>query len=257
MEFRRVFNEIPEAFDRWRPRYCQEAFDAIIGHAALAPGKSMLEIGPGTGQATMPFLRTGCDYLGIELGDHLAALLRKKCRGYDNFRLIQDDFITHDFGAARFDLILSAATIQWIDEDVAFPKCFALLKEGGVLAMMFTRRDYRTPNEALYQDIQRVYSAYFHPETPYTRRFAYDNAPEYGFTNLQRLEFHTACVYTADEYAACVGTHCDHIVLREPDRSLFFSGIRDAIRRHGNAIKVLDTVVVYLARRGQAAAPAT
>ncbi len=64
-------------------------------------------------------------------------------------------------------MIYSAATIQWIPEKIAFSKTFELLNPGGTLAMMLTKSDYKTPNEALYQSIQRVYSQYFKPETAY------------------------------------------------------------------------------------------
>ena len=71
MELRTVFDTIPEHFDRYRPRYCAELFDALIAYAEIASGKSVLELGPGTGQATEPVLNTGCDYHAIELGEHL------------------------------------------------------------------------------------------------------------------------------------------------------------------------------------------
>lgn len=249
MEFRRIFDTIPEAFDRWRPRYTPAACEAIIASASLSPGKAMLELGPGTGQATEPFLRTGCDYLGIELGEHLAAVAREKFRRYPNFQLICGDFLTQDFGAARFDLILSAATIQWLPEEPAYRKCLALLNPGGALAMMRLQGDYRTPNPALYEAIQQVYAVHFHPKTPYTRRFGYQNAPAYGFAGTETLTFPATRVYSADDYVAYLHTHCDHLTLRDPDRTAFFSGIRDAIQRHGGKIVFLDNIVVDLARK--------
>ena len=121
------------------------------------------------------------------------------------------DFITHDFGDRRFDTICSAATIQWIPEEIAFRKTFELLKPGGTLAMMLTMSDYRTPDDALYEAIQKVYSEYFRPEFPYTHGgFRYENTPAYGYTDLERREFHGKRVMTADEYVAFCGTHYDH-----------------------------------------------
>ena len=107
MDFRKVFDRIPAQFDRWRPRYCTAAFDAIIQHAKLGPGKTVLEIGPGTGQATEPILKTGCNYLGIELGEHLAAYMEQKFQSYDNFQIVNADFETYDFGPQKFDLVYS------------------------------------------------------------------------------------------------------------------------------------------------------
>ena len=250
MEFRKIFDTIPEQFDKYRPRYCPELFAALIDDAGIGPGKTVLELGPGTGQATEPILQTGCDYHAIELGEHLAEKMRQKYGRFENFDLVNDDFITHDFGTQRFDMIYSATTIQWIPGETAFSKTFALLKPGGVLAMFYTHGDYRTPNEALFNRIQEVYNAYFRPETPYPHRsFGYANAVNYGYTDLRKQEFHGTRVMTADEYVAYCGTHCDHLVIPEPYKSKFFDGLHAAVTEAGNRIVFADTYVLLTARK--------
>lgn len=79
--------------------------------------------------------------------------MRQKYGPFPNFHIVNDAFITYDFGSQKFDMIYSAATIQWIPEETAFSKTFELLKPGGTLAMMLTRADYQTPNEELYNTI--------------------------------------------------------------------------------------------------------
>ena len=249
MELREIFDSIPEQFDKWRPRYCDEAFSDIIQQAKLGIGKEVLEIGPGTGQATEPILKTGCSYLAIELGEHLAAFTKNKFQHYNNFRLIHDDFMTHDFGQSVFDLVYSAATIQWIPEEVAFPKIFHLLESGGTLAMMFTRTDYRKSNEELYSKIQEIYDKYFHPRDNYTCNMAYKNVEKYGFIDFEGREYHETRELSADEFVLYSGTHCDHIGLDDPYRTNFFEGIRTAVQEAGNKIILNDTIVLYLARK--------
>ena len=250
MELRRIFDTIPEQFDRYRTRYSAELFADLIAYANVTAESSVLELGPGTGQATDPILQTGCDYHAIELGEHLYAAMRQKYGAFPNFSIVNDDFITHDFGNERFDMIYSAATIQWIPEQIAFSKTFELLKPGGVLAMMLTKGDYRTPNEALYQKIQEVYTAYFKPETPYPHgAFGYTNAPQYGYVDMEKREFYGTRTYTAEEYAAYCGTHCDHLVIPEPYKTKFFDGLRNTVKKSGDRVVFHDTHVLYLARK--------
>lgn len=250
MEFRKVFDTIPEQFDRYRPRYSAELFSDLIAYAGIGPGRAVLELGPGTGQATEPILQTGCDYHAIELGGHLCAVMKRKYGARANFHIVNDDFITHDFGDRRFDLIYSAATIQWIPEEIAFSKTFALLRPGGTLAMMLTRGDYRTPNEALYQRIQKVYDEYSRPEIRYEHgSFRYDHASDYGYVGFEKREYHGRRVFTAEEYVGFCGTHCDHIVIPEPYKSAFFEGLRKAVEEAGNRIEFADTYVLYLAKK--------
>ena len=250
MEFRRIFDTIPEQFDKYRPRYSDELFKALIEYADIGCGKVVLELGPGTGQATDPILNTGCDYNAIELGENLYEKMKQKYGQYPNFSIVNDDFITHDFKNQKFDLIYSAATIQWIPEEIAFSKTFDLLKPGGVLAMMLTKGDYKTPNEELFGKIQNVYSEFFKPDTEYKHgSFKYTSATGYGYVDFEKREFYGKREFTADEYVAFCGTHCDHMVIPEPYKSKFFDGLRKTVLDAGNKIVFHDTFVLYLAKK--------
>ncbi|MCR5500736.1 MAG: Type 1 glutamine amidotransferase-like domain-containing protein [Acetatifactor sp.] len=249
-EFRRVFDTIPDQFDKFRPRYSDELFAYLIAEAGIGPGKRVLEIGPGTGQATEPVLRTGCEYHAIELGEHLYRKMQEKYGKLPNFSIMNDDFITHDFGDMKFDMIYSAATIQWIPEAIAYTKTFDLLKPGGTLAMMLTSAEYKSDNEALYEKIQTLYDRYYKPDIPYKQgAFRYTAAPEYGFSEVERHEFKGQRVFTANEYVAFSGTHCDHIVIPEPLRTEFFEGLRKAVLEAGDRIVFNDTHVLYLTKK--------
>ncbi len=251
MEFRFCFDTIPEQFDKYRVRYCPELYEHLIAKAEIGRGTKALELGPGTGQATDPILDTGCDYTAIELGKNFSEMLRKKYGSRENYKLINDDFITHDFGAEKFDFIYSAAAIQWIPEEIAFGKTFDLLKSGGMLAMMFLNGDYKTPDPELFADIQKVYDEYFIRKEEYTydRAFIYDNALDYGFTELETVCFHGEREYSADDYLKYIGTHSDHIMLEEPYRTPFFEGIRKAVLAHGNRVVFKDTYILKTVRR--------
>ncbi len=249
-EFRKVFDTIPEQFDRYRLRYSEELFAALIAYAGIGPGKSVLELGPGTGQATEPILRTGCDYNAIELGEHLYAKMKEKYDHLENFHIVNDDFITHDFGEQKFDMIYSAATIQWIPEDIAFSKTFALLKPGGTLAMILCSSDYKSTNEPLYEKIQSIYDQHFKPETWYKfGGFDYDHATDYGYVDFERKDFYGVREMNADDYVAFCGTHCDHIVIPEPHKTRFFEGLRSVVAENGNKVVFNDTYILYTAKK--------
>jgi ubiquinone/menaquinone biosynthesis C-methylase UbiE len=249
MDFRKVFNSIPEEFDKWRTRYCDELFADVIEYSMLDSGKTALEIGPGTGQATEPILKTGCSYLAIELGENLSEYTKNKFSSYDNFQIVNADFETYDFGRQKFDLVYSAATIQWIPEEIGFPKVYCLLKSNGTFAMMFTRTDFKSPNEALYLKIQEVYEKYFHPETEYTCSLAYDNVVNYGFVDFECRHYHKIREYCADDFISWTIIQAPHLTLPEPHKSKFIAGVRDAIMGFGNKITLLDDIVLYLARK--------
>lgn len=250
MEFRKIFDTIPEEFDKWRPKYCPEAFADIIRYADLKPGKSMLELGPGTGQATEPLLKSGCEYIGIELGEHLFSFCKGKFAAYPGCGFVNGDFCDYDFGDKKFDLIFSAATIQWIPEEIAFGRSYELLKPGGALIMIANIGDenYRNTPE-LVAAKNAVYDAYFTPETPYTCKINKQNVVNYGFEPIEVSDFYYDTDMTADEFVSFTMTHCDHITLPEPNRTRFIEGLREAINSHGGIWRRHDRVNVVKTRK--------
>ncbi|MDR1692135.1 MAG: methyltransferase domain-containing protein [Oscillospiraceae bacterium] len=252
-DIRTVFDTIPEQFDKWRPRYCGELFSDLIAYAALGPGKTVLEVGPGTGQATEPVLKTGCSYDAIELSGVFAEFMRNKYTTYSNFRIVNADFETVSFPENHYDLVYSAAAFQWIPERIGYPKAFATLKSGGAFAMFMMRPDVQpgggNTDEPLYQKIQEVYTKYFRPETKYTCSLDYEACEKYGFTALERRTYKKTRTYTADGYLSLIGTHSDHITLKEPYRARFFEGIRQVILDAGDTITLYDDITMYLARK--------
>lgn len=253
MDFRKVFDSIPDQFDQWRPRYCDELFADLISYAKLDSCKTALEVGPGTGQATEPILKTGCSYTAIELGENFTAFMKRKFGSYSNFQIVNADFETYDFGSSRFDLIYSAAAFQWIPEKIGYPKAYDLLKSGGAFAMFMTKPDIQPgggyTEEPLYSRIQEVYAQYFRPETEYKCRLDYDAREKYGFVDLEVHEYRKTREYNADDYVSLIGTHSDHITLKEPYKSKFYAGIRETVLNSGNKITLYDKITMYLARK--------
>lgn len=255
MDIRTVFEQVPEQFDKWRPRYCDELFADLITYAHLNSDSTALEVGPGTGQATEPVLKTGCSYQAIELGKSFSEIMKQKYSSYPNFSIVNADFETHEFQKEQFDLVYSAAAFQWIPERIGYPKAYDILKKGGTFAMFMMRPDIQPgggyTDEPLYSQIQEVYAKYFHPENEYKCSLDYDAREKYGFVNLECREYLKTREYNSDDYISLIGTHSDHITLREPEKSRFYEGIRKAILDAGNKIILYDKITMYLARKAE------
>src|SRR5690348_11321955 len=71
---RSIFDEAAELYDRARPGYPTALFDDLAGLADLGPGRRVLEIGCGTGQASVPLAARGCALVCVELGPGMAAV---------------------------------------------------------------------------------------------------------------------------------------------------------------------------------------
>lgn len=78
MELRLTFNEDEYNYEKYRPGYPTELFQDIFSYSQIGPNCEALEIGIGTGQASLPFIKTGANLTGIELGSNLSKFTAKK-----------------------------------------------------------------------------------------------------------------------------------------------------------------------------------
>jgi 16S rRNA (adenine1518-N6/adenine1519-N6)-dimethyltransferase len=73
-----------------------DVLDAILAEADPAPGRRILEIGPGLGLLTGALLDSGAEVTAVELDRGLAAFLRERFDGVDTLRLIEGDALDQD-----------------------------------------------------------------------------------------------------------------------------------------------------------------
>ncbi len=157
MDKRLTFNEDVKNYDKWRPRYCEEIFNDIIGYSAPNEKKKAIEIGIGTGQATLPFLLTGCDMTAIELGKDLAEYSEEKFKEYKNFNIHRTSFEDYECEDNTFDILYSATAFHWIPEDIGYPKALNILKSGGTIALFWNKPIVNREDDLLHQKIQGIY----------------------------------------------------------------------------------------------------
>ncbi len=133
---RLLFGQDPAGYDAARPGHAEEVYEILRERCGLRPGSKVLEVGPGTGQATRRLLVLGADPLvALEPDPGLAAFLRKSLDERIEIRPttleaaeLEDDF----------DLATAASSFHWVDEDVGLARFRDALRPGGWLALWWT-----------------------------------------------------------------------------------------------------------------------
>jgi protein-L-isoaspartate O-methyltransferase len=82
LRLRGGFDDDAELYQRTRPVCPPALFDDLVRLAGLAPGDRVIEIAPGTGQATVPLAERGLAITAVELGASLAAVARRRLAGF-------------------------------------------------------------------------------------------------------------------------------------------------------------------------------
>lgn len=255
MDKRLTFNEDASNYDKWRPTYCEELFEDIFQYSTISKGKNALEVGIGTGQATMPFLNAGYNVTAIELGNNLAEFSKEKFKEYKNFNIYNTSFEEFQCEDNSIDIIYSATAFHWIPEDLGYPKVLRLLRDNGTIALFWNKPSPADDDYSLHLEIQKIYEKYW-PSTDKpleSNRERHKRISEtiktYGFRDLEMKLYHKTRKFSAEEYICLLNTYSDHRAMPEPTKQLFENEIKDTIKRSGDLFNIHDTIELYLARK--------
>ncbi|MEV6021107.1 MULTISPECIES: methyltransferase domain-containing protein [unclassified Streptomyces] len=132
----RVFDEVPELYDRVRPGYPDELFADLVAVTGMQPGPAVLEVGCGTGQATGPLAARGCSVTAVEPGPGMAALARRRCASFHHVEVETSTFEEWDDRGRRFDVLVAASSWHWVDPSVGWRRAHEVLRPGGWTALL-------------------------------------------------------------------------------------------------------------------------
>jgi SAM-dependent methyltransferase len=232
---RSTFDEAAELYDRARPPYPPALFDDLAELAGIGPGSRVLEIGPGTGQATVPLAARGCRIVAVELGSQLAAVARRNLVGFPAVEVVTAAFEDWSLPPEPFDLVLSATAFHWIDPAVRVRKAADALRPGGSLATVATHH-IAGGDQRFFVQTQSCYERW-DPETPpggvplpaaadiHGSSDELDRSHRFGPAEFRRYEWELN--YPTSSYLDLLMTYSGHRALDPPARS----GLLDCIAR--------------------------
>jgi ubiquinone/menaquinone biosynthesis C-methylase UbiE len=128
-----VFNRMADVYDA-RPPYPPALIDAI---AALAPGPRVADLGAGIGHLALPLAERGFDVVAVEPAQAMLEVLRRSAdaRGI-RLTALHGMAEALPFEAARFDLVLIADALHFIDHERAATEIRRVLAPRGSLALV-------------------------------------------------------------------------------------------------------------------------
>lgn len=241
------FGTDAEQYDRARPSYPPQLIDLIC--AGGAP--RVLDVGCGTGIASRLFLARGCEVLGVEADERMAAVAR--AHGVD---VVVSAFEQWDPSTvAPFDVVISAQAWHWVDPDVGPAKAADALPPGGRLALFWNGYDAGDLRETFNAVYRRAAPALvgtaivLHPPDKDRSQHA-DSVDASGFFEpVEQRDVPWERTYSRDEWLDQLQTHSDHRVLPPDELQTVLDGIGEVIDANGGALTIRHVTRLLRARR--------
>lgn len=251
------FDRVAERYDQARPDYPPELFGELVALVGIGPGSRVLEVGSGTGKATVPLARMGCQVTCLEPGGDLTAIAAAKLGPGADVRFVPARFEDWEPGPLRFDLVCAATSWHWIDPAERYRKAAAVLAPGGALAFWAAMHGFPEGYDPFFDEIQPAYDAISTPQQPAAITLppaeVPDLAPEidasclFGPVTVRR--FLWATEYTAEAYIELISTFSAHLIAGPERDEQLFARIRELIgQRPGGSITRHWLAMLHVAR---------
>jgi len=258
-EQRLVFGEVADLYDRHRPTYPDRLIDDLISIAELDGAEAVLEVGAGTGKATIMFAARGIPVVAVEPSAEMAWVARRNCSAYPGVEIEQTDFERWDPRGRRFPLLFSAQAWHWVQPGSGFAKARETLSQHGVLApfwnrVAWDRSDVREPLLVAYEQAapelrteSPMHPANLRPDGDVDWKG--EIAGVDGLTGAEIRYYEWVQDYSAADYVGLLATTSDVRLLDEARRATLFAAVAAAIEAQGECLTLPMDTRLCLARR--------
>ena len=146
----RSFELVADVYERARPEYPAEAIAWLTEQLDLREGRTVLDLGAGTGKLTRALLPTGAHVLAVEPGEAMLGELRRVLPGVEALLGAAEAIPLDDDSV---DAITIGQAFHWFRHDEAVPELHRVLRPDGAVALIWNSRDQGRPLQRKVSDL--------------------------------------------------------------------------------------------------------
>jgi SAM-dependent methyltransferase len=183
-------------------------------------------------------------------------IARHKLRPFNRVEIINARFEEWE-PSKVFDIVLAVNSWHWLDPSLRYAKAAAVLRPGGVLAIIIRCQAFPRGFDPLFEEIHACYQSLgqanlaWPPESPDEVPDAREEIECSGYFDDVRVTRRVwAEELTADEYLELMNTASDHRLMDQEKRERLFAEIRRLITaRPGGCIQNHNLMILHVAFR--------
>ena len=249
-----VFDAAALEYDTYRPDYPAEVVRELVSLSNLRSSSRLLEIGCGTGQATVQLASRGYLIDCVDPGRNLVALARRNCKRFSNVSFKIGKFEDIPLDVYSYDLIYSAHAFHWVDPAIRLQKTVRLLAPHGSFALLYNYPGRHTDGvlEELGVKIRKETHGklkvwdYGGDVANWTRELKGCGL----FKKVRFVKHRWMLDYDAESYAGLFRTYSDFLSLPKALQKRVVKRIEEVINKNGGRVRrAYDCVLIHAHRK--------
>jgi ubiquinone/menaquinone biosynthesis C-methylase UbiE len=238
----RSFERVADVYERARPEYPAEAVAWIVEELDLRPGRTVLDLGAGTGKLTRALVPTGAHVIAVEPGEQMLAELRRVLPDVETRLGPAEAIPLADDGV---DAVTVGQAFHWFRHDEAVPELHRVLRPAGAVALIWNSRDQERPLQREISELIKPFVPEGRPPVGHSAR-ALEQSELFGA--VERRTFPFVQQLDADAVADRIAS-VSFVAAAPPERRAELDRtLRQAVAARGGIVDFAYLTEVYVAR---------
>jgi SAM-dependent methyltransferase len=256
-ERRDVFGEAVEQYASARPGYPEAMIDDILEYAD--PVSEILEVGAGTGKATVAFAARGIALTCIEPDPRMAERLAQECARFPQVT-IEVTRLENYSRPVAFDALIAAQSWHWVEASRRWDLAHEAVRTGGTIALFWNKyivADHDRRNQLV--DIDKRYGVDYGANGVTVEENegeidleegwpAYDLATDSRFEDLVSRRYRRVLEYDNATYVDLLASTSAYRLLDPTNREQLFDDVRSALAGHDGSVAMHIVTDLFLGR---------
>jgi SAM-dependent methyltransferase len=256
-ERRDVFGEAVNEYANARPGYPDDMIDDVLSFAD--PVSEILEVGAGTGKATVSFASRGVAMTCLEPDPRMAARLAQEVASFPQVS-IEVTRLENYSRPLAFDALIAAQSWHWIDPARRWDLAHEALREGGTVALFWNK--YIVADDETRRALAEIDTRYSVANAGNGVTFkqnegeieleegwpAYDLASDARFEDLVSRRYRRQIDYDIPTYRDLMASTSGYRILDDADRERLFDEVSTFLDRRGEMLTLNIVTDLFLGR---------